>query len=242
MKYKYTSLSKPGNGKKYNEDSVQISRIDDGVLCVVCDGISSGYAADQASKICAETVVDHFTKFTDKEYLKRIENSLTMANNKILEQATSKKSSDAMATTADVLFFNSHIIYWGHIGDSRIYDLKNGKLNLLTKDHSLIQQMLDNGYLSMKAAKNHPNKNVIMKAIGENHKLEVDLSKNILHPGDKHRFMLCTDGVHDVLQASEIEKVLKMEEIDKCKDIFDNRIQSEGAPDDYSMIIIEGTE
>lgn len=242
MKYKYTSLSKPGNGKKYNEDSISVARIDEGVLCVVCDGISGGYAADQASKICAETVMDHFTKFTDKEYLNRIEDSLIKANNKILEQTTSQKSSDAMATTADVFFFNSHIIYWGHIGDSRIYDLKNGKLNLLTKDHSLIQQMLDKGYLSMKAAKNHPNKNVIMKAIGENHKLEPDMSKIILRAGDKHRFMLCTDGVHDVIQATEIENVLKTEDIDKCIDVFDNMIQKEGAPDDYSMIIIERTD
>ena len=242
MKYKYTSLSKPGNGKKYNEDFIRVTRINDGVLCVVCDGIGGGYAADQASKICAETVVDHFTKITDKEYLNRIEDSLNTANNKILEQVVSKRSTDAMATTADVFFFNSHIVYWGHIGDSRIYDLKNGKLNLLTKDHSLIQQMLDNGYLSMKAAKNHPNKNVVMNAVGEKNKLEIDLSKIILHPDDKHRFMLCTDGIHDVLQTTEIEKVLKTEDLDKCTDVFDNLIQNEGAPDDYSLIIIEREE
>ena len=239
MKYKYTSLSKPGNGKKYNEDSIQIAKIDDGILGVICDGIGGGFAADQASQICAETVISYFTQFTEKDYLNRIEDSIKEANNSIVKISASKKSTKAMATTADVFFVNSDTIYWGHIGDSRIYDLKNGKLNQLTKDHSLIQQMLDNGYLSMKAANNHPNKNVIMKAVGENHKLEIDLSKVMLNPRDNHRFMLCTDGVHDVLQHSDIENILRKEDLHKCVDIFDELIQAGGAPDDYSIIIIE---
>ena len=239
MKYKYTSLSKPGNGKKHNEDSIEIIKLDGGILCVVCDGLSGEQDARQASKMCADSITDHFSKSTHQDYLKIIKDSIKAANNSIVEYSASKNNSSAMATTADVLFFDDHIIYWGHIGDSRIYDLKNSKLNQLTKDHSLIQEMLDNGYLSMKAARDHPNKNVIVKAVGENKKLEIDMSKLVLNPNDSHRFMLCTDGVHDVLRHLDMEKILANEELHKCADIFDEMIQAEGAPDDYSMIIVE---
>jgi serine/threonine protein phosphatase PrpC len=239
MKYKYTSLSKPGIGKKHNEDSIEIIKVENGILCIICDGLSGEFAARQASKMCADSVIKHFLETSGKDYLKKIKDSIKAANKSILEYSTLKNGDSSMATTADVVFFDGHIIYWGHIGDSRIYDLKNGKLNQLTKDHSLIQQMLDKGYLSMKAAKDHPNKNVIMKAVGENQKLEIDMSKLILNPKDKHRIMLCTDGVHDVLQHSDIEKILISEELHKCTDIFDKKIQAEGAPDDYSIIIIE---
>ncbi|MEJ2505702.1 MAG: protein phosphatase 2C domain-containing protein [Ignavibacteriaceae bacterium] len=239
MNYKYTSLSKAGNGKKHNEDSIEVVKVDDGILCVVCDGLSNAFAPRQASYMCANIVINYFLNNSSKDYLKNINDAIFEANNSIVDYALSNSESSSMATTADVLFFDGHIIYWGHIGDSRIYDLKNGKLNQLTKDHSLIQQMLDKGYLSMKAAKDHPNKNVILKAVGENQMLEIDMSKLILNPNDKHRFMLCTDGVHDVLKDSEIEKTLRNEELHKCTDIFDRLIQEKGAPDDYSLIIIE---
>ena len=239
MKYKYTSLSKPGKGKKHNEDSIEIVKVNDGILGVVCDGLSGELAAQQASKMCADTIINHFLETPHKDYLKKIKDSIKAANKSIVEYSILNNGSSSMATTADVLFFDGHIIYWGHIGDSRIYDLKNSKLNQLTKDHSLIQQMLDKGYLSMKAARDHPNKNVIIRAVGENKKLEIDMSKLVLNPKDNHRFMLCTDGVHDVLQHPDIEKILANEELHKCVDIFDDRIQAKGAPDDYSMIIIE---
>jgi len=239
MNYKYTSLSKAGNGKKHNEDSIEVVKIDNGILCVVCDGLSSAFAPQQASQMCASIVINYFLNNASKDYLKNINDAIVEANKSIVDYSASKSETSAMATTADVLFLDSHIIYWGHIGDSRIYDLKNGKLNQLTKDHSLIQQMLDKGYLSMKAAKDHPNKNVILKAVGENQLLEIDMSKLILNPNDKHRFMLCTDGIHDVLKDSYIEKILRNEELHKCTDIFDKLIQEKGAPDDYSMIIIE---
>ena len=239
MSYRYSSISKTGNGKKRNEDSIGIMELEDGVLCIVCDGLSGEFAAERAAKLCVESIQNYFQTSSERNHLVKIRDSIKIANRYILELAASKKEWKGMATTTDVFFLNNNIIYWGHIGDSRIYDLKNGKLNQLTKDHSLVQQMVDGGFLSIKDAFKHPNKNVIMKALGEQQKIEIDLSKVILKPSDRHRFMMCSDGVNAVIDNMEMEEILKISDLDKCIDVFDEKIQSRGAPDDYSLIILE---
>ncbi len=99
--------------------------------------------------------------------------------------------------------------------------------------------MVDKGYISMKAASKHPNKNVIMSALGESLDIEIDSSKLILDTKGDHRFMICSDGVNTVLGKKELEIILKENDLDKCIDTLDKKIQAAGAPDDYSIIIIE---
>ncbi|MEJ2196823.1 MAG: hypothetical protein P8X73_18465, partial [Ignavibacteriaceae bacterium] len=109
----------------------------------------------------------------------------------------------------------------------------------LTKDHSLIQQMVDSGYLSMKKALRHPNRNIIMNALGENLDIEFDVSKIIINPEYKNRFMICSDGVNAVLENSEIEEILNTDNLDDCINQVDDKVRSGGYPDDYSVILIE---
>ena len=241
MNYKYTSLSKKGIDKEYNEDSIGIKKLDDGLLCVVCDGVGGGFAGERASQVCVESILNYFNISEDRNYLTKISESINLANAVLYEISTSREELHGMTTTSDVFFLNNHTLYWGHIGDSRIYDLNNGKLQQLTKDHSLIQQMVDSGYLSMRDALKNPNKNVILNALGEDLKVECDVSKVIINPEDKHRFMICTDGVNAVLENFELEEILNIDDIEECLRVFDKRIQAGGYPDDYSIILIEGT-
>jgi PPM family protein phosphatase len=241
MGYIYKSISKKGSSKKFNEDSIGIVEMDDGVLCIVCDGIGGSLAAETASECCVNSIKNFFLESDERNHLSKIRKSINFANSELFELAHSKKEFKGMATTTDVFFFNNHTVFWGHIGDSRIYHLKNGKLYLLTKDHSLVQQMLDRGYISMKAASRHPNKNVIMNAMGEGKSIEIDSSKLILNIKDNHRFMICSDGVTAVINDVELEKILNMNDVDDCINELDRNIQNGGAPDDYSIIIIERT-
>jgi len=239
MGYNYVSITKKGSNKRSNEDSIGILELEDGILCIVCDGLGGGLAAGKASEICVKTIQTYFLESNKKNHLSRIRESIISANAELFGMSISSKKLKGMATTTDVFFFNNSTIIWGHIGDSRIYHLKNDKLYQLTKDHSLVQQMLDKGYISMKAASKHPNKNVIMSALGESLDVEIDSSKLILDTKADHRFMICSDGVNAVLGKKELEIILKENDLDKCINLLDKKIKSAGAPDDYSIIIIE---
>jgi protein phosphatase len=239
MNPKYASLSKKGNGKEYNEDSIGIKKLEDGLLCVVCDGLGGGIAGERASNLCVESIINYFSISDEKNYLTMIRESIYLANAVLIEISSSREELNGMATTSDVFFLNNHSLYWGHIGDSRIYRLLNGKLHQLTKDHSLIQQMVDGGYMSISKASRHPSKNVIMNALGKNLSIDIDVSKTIINPEDKNRFMICSDGVNAVLENSEIEEILNIEDLDDCLNIVDKKVQSGGYPDDYSVILIE---
>jgi protein phosphatase len=242
MGYKYVSITKKGSDKNRNEDSIGILELEDGILCIVCDGLGGGLAAGKASEICVKSIQTYFLESNKKNHLSKIRESIISANAELFGMSISSKKFKGMATTSDVFFFNNHTIFWGHIGDSRIYHLKNSKLHQLTKDHSLVQQMLDKGYISMKAASKHPNKNVIMSALGESLEIEIDSSKLILDTKATHRFMICSDGVNAVIGKEELEMLLSENDLDKCIDTLDEKIQSAGAPDDYSIIIIERTQ
>jgi len=239
MGFIYSSVSKKGNEKEGNEDSIGILKTDGGVLCIVCDGLSSGLAAGKASQFCVDSIKEYFILSDEKNLLTRIYNSIKRANSQLYELSETKKKFEGMATTSEVFFINDHTVFWGHTGDSRIYNLKNNKLYQLTKDHSLLQQMLDRGYITMRAARRYPNKNVIMNALGESYDINIDTSKLILNSNDKHRFLICSDGVNAVIKNKELEKILRIENIDECVDKLEQKILLKGAPDDYSMIIIE---
>ena len=239
MNHTYKSLSKKGNGKDYNEDFIGIKEFDDGILCVVCDGLGGGIAGERASQLCVESIINYFRISEEKNYLTKISESINLANAILIEISSSRKELNGMATTSDVFFLNNHALFWGHIGDSRIYSLINGKLHQITKDHSLIQQMVDVGILSMRDASKNQNKNIIMNALGQKMKVEFDVSKVMIRPEDKHRFMICTDGVNAVLNNSEIEKILNIEDLEECLNVLDEKVQSGGFPDDYSVILVE---
>lgn len=239
MNPKYVSLTKKGNGKEYNEDSIGIKKLENGLLCVVCDGLGGGFAGERASDICVDSIINYFRISDDKNYLTMIRESIYLANAVLIEISSSREELNGMATTSDVFFINNNSLYWGHIGDSRIYRLLNGRLHQLTKDHSLIQQMVDGGYMSMSKASRHPSKNVIMNALGNDLSIDIDVSKTIINPEDNNRFMICSDGVNAVLDNSEIEEILSIEDLADCLNVFDKEVLAGGYPDDYSIILIE---
>lgn len=238
MKYNFVSISKKGLPKKQNEDSIAIIEIDDGILCVVCDGLGGETAADKASALSVTSIKDYFLKSDEINHLTKIRNAIKYANERLYDTAKSKKEFRGMATTSDVFFLNNRTVYWGHTGDSRIYHLKNGRLYQLTKDHSFVQKLIDRGYISMRDAGKHPSKNIILNALGERLDIDIDTSKLVLNSRDQHRFMICTDGVNTVLTNKELEKSLN-KDMGKCIESMDKKIQSRGAPDDYSIIIVE---
>ena len=236
MDYKYSSVTNIGLKRLDNEDSLGIYKIENGILAIVCDGLGGNKAGDIASQLSVNTVYEFFKFSNQNDYLERIKSSITEANNCILQKASTSSDFKGMATTIDVLFLLENIAYCGHVGDSRMYFLRNGKIKQLTKDHSLVQKLIDEGLLTINEAEHHPNKNIIMRALGDNSAFEIDLSKIILNSSDNYLFFLCTDGVTSVVKDNELEEILA--NYDDIKKTLSDLIKKRGAPDNFTFICI----
>src|ERR1035437_3646632 len=163
MDYKYSSVTNIGLKRLDNEDSLGIYKIENGILAIVCDGLGGNNAGDIASQLSVNMVYEFFKSSNQEDYLERIKSAITEANNSILHKSSTNNIFKGMATTIDVLFLLENTAYFGHVGDSRIYFLRNGKLKHLTKDHSLVQKLIDEGLLTINEAEHHPNRNIIMR-------------------------------------------------------------------------------
>jgi protein phosphatase len=236
--YTYTSLSNHGKIRPHNEDAIGIFQTENGFLVIICDGLGGGLSGEFASKVSVEKIYKNFLNSNENDMLKRIRVSIEKANKFVYEKSNGNLNFKGMATTCEVLLLNHSSVYWGHIGDSRIYFLKNKKLSRLTKDHSLIQKLIDEGTLSLKDSSRHPKKSVIMNAIGDGEVPEVDTSKMLLPFNDKWKFFVCTDGVTCVVDDLELENLLAQRDLQKISDKLMKLIEKRGAPDNYSFVIV----
>ncbi len=238
MEYIYTSLSKIGLKRLNNEDALGVFDVEGGLLAVVCDGLGGNKAGDVASQTTTGIILQSFQELSGKNYLERIKLSVQRANTFLLEKSAGDVNLKGMATTVELLYLKENTVYWGHVGDSRIYHYKNGKLNQLTKDHSLVQKLVDEGYLTLKEAENHPNRNIIVRALGDTETIEVDVSKLKINQKDENIFFICTDGVSSVLNDSEMEEIFKLKDHNLVKIKITELIEDRGAPDNFSFVII----
>ena len=238
MIFNYITISRTGLKREHNEDHIGVFEIDGGLLIVVCDGLGGNQAGEVASKLAVNTINTVFKETNKLGVLERIHLSITKANEAIVKQSSENENITGMATTSEVLFLKKDFAYWGHVGDSRIYSSKNGKLQLLSKDHSLVQRLVDEGYITLKEAENHPNKNIITRALGDNAEIEVDLSKMKLKKKENNRFLVCTDGVSGVLNDNEIGKLINGNNLSIIADKMSQLIEDRGAPDNYSFVLL----
>jgi len=236
MNYKYFSVTNIGLKRIDNEDSLGIYKIENGILAIVCDGLGGNKAGDIASHLSVNTVYEFFKSSDQKDYLERIKSAIIEANNIILQKASTHNDFKGMATTIDVLFLLENTAYCGHVGDSRMYLLRDGKLKQLTKDHSLVQKLIDEGLLTIKEAEHHPNRNIIMRALGDNSAIEIDINKITLNSSGNYLFFLCTDGVTTVVKDNELEEILA--NYDNVKKTLTNLITKRGAPDNFTFVCI----
>jgi PPM family protein phosphatase len=238
MNFFYISASETGLKRKNNEDAFGVYEIEGGLLAVVCDGLGGNKAGEIASNLTVETIYNHFSNSTEKDYLKRIISSISEANHLVLNKSNGNFSLKGMATTVEVLFLINHCAYWGHVGDSRIYCWENKKLKQLTKDHSYVQKLVDDGFITLKEAENHPNKNIITRALGDEDHIEIDSSKINLHPSGEIKFLLCSDGVTNVIDDDRLSTILAGKDLEAVSKKIKSEVEKKGAPDNFTYVII----
>ena len=242
MGFNYIRFTNPGSVKKINEDAIETAEINGGLLAILCEGVGGDNGGDLAARIALKSALYFFSASEEIDYLEKIKLAIEESNSFVLNHSSTSIPLKKMATTLEIIYLKDNVVYWGHIGDSRIYQLKSKRLNQITKDHSLVQKLLDEGYITHKQAANHPQKNVIIKALGDNALIEPDISKIKLNENEENRFFICSDGVSNLISNSELEEVLIIKDLEEIKNKLIKMIKLRGATDDYSFIVIEITK
>lgn len=195
-----------GLRRSKNEDSYAL--IPDRGVLAVADGMGGAAAGEVASRIFTDTALELFANppGTEQEGHARVQEVFRLANERILAHASGDPRFKEMGCTAEVLAFHGEGFVLGHVGDSRTYLLRNGQLRQLTRDHSVVQEQIDQGLLTTNQARFHSLRNVILRAVGTSESLAVDLVRGKSLPSDI--YLLCSDGLHDMIGDDRIRDVL----------------------------------
>ncbi len=204
----------PGKVRSHNEDSVTIINNENKeYLLAVADGMGGHKAGEIASSIAINHLTESFyKKATLKDKDSAIEWMRTVVqeiNNKIFDYTDANPDSKGMGTTLVMAIKTDDYILFGNIGDSSGFVIKNSTLHKVTKDHTLVNLLVSTGELTEEEAKYHPRKNVLMRALGANNPIEVDIFD--VDTSIKGIF-LCSDGLTNMLTAEQIEKALNDED------------------------------
>lgn len=219
MNLQIWALSDVGKVRRSNEDSFYVSAEDN--LLIVCDGMGGQVAGSLASKLAVESIKDFYAASLDHRLLEIVEDadpklpehatrlilSVRMANRRLYEMARRHPHLRGMGTTVAAMAFSGGIVAMVHVGDSRIYRLRRGRLSQLTSDHSWLQELLDDEEIAQEDIGQFAKKNVITRALGVTPTVRLDLRYERAKEGDC--YMLCSDGLHGALGYSELVDILQ---------------------------------
>ncbi len=196
----FAVASDTGRKRRRNEDAYVVAP----PLFAVADGMGGAQAGEVASKLAAAALED-----TDPGALagsERVISLIQEANRRVYERSNADPSASGMGTTMTVALVEGDAVTFGHVGDSRAYLLRGGTMEQLTEDHSLVNELLKSGKLSPEEAETHPQRSVITRAVGTDPDVDVESFTIETHEGDV--FLICSDGLTDMVADEEIFAVL----------------------------------
>ncbi len=232
-------LTDAGRVRSHNEDSVTILKnSSDEYLLIVADGMGGHRKGEVASSMALSQLGKRFTEIstigTKLDAVNWLNDNVNEINKAIIDYANENVDSVGMGTTLVVALLTKEYLIFGTIGDSSGYVLKEGKLHKVTKDHTLVNLLVDAGDLTEEEAKFHPKKNVLMKALGAAEKCEMDIFDVDL---TSEGILLCSDGLTNMLSDEQIEKVLNDDtlEIEEKVSKLIRKCNARGGTDNISV-------
>lgn len=230
-----------GKVRKANQDFYYVS--EDGILNVLADGMG-GYAGGEiASKLATLSVVDYIKEHFDKnkhyqkeEILEIIKNAMVYANSKVYHKSKEKEELEQMGTTLEVCLIYKDRAFIGHIGDSRVYRLRKGIIRKLTKDHSYVQTLVEDGTITKEEAEHHPKKNMLIKALGCEETVEVDVKVKGFLKDDI--ILICSDGLTNMVSEEKIYNIINNNLQNAAQTLVDEA-NNNGGLDNITLIIIK---
>jgi PPM family protein phosphatase len=240
MRLVFAAATDVGRMRKNNEDSYLSSQ----PVAAVADGMGGHSAGEVASAIAIEELAalrdrgpwEHETAATDD-----FKQAILRANRRIREMAARDRRLNGMGTTLVALLEDGDMVHVANVGDSRGYLLRQGELSQVTVDHSLVQELVDEGRLSPEDAERHPQRSVITRALGIDREVEFDLFTYKLQVGD--RLLLCSDGLSDVVEPAQIRKVLlRVPNAQRAARELVTVANEQGGPDNITVIVVDAVD
>lgn len=209
----YAVASDTGRRRRRNEDNYVVAP----PVFAVADGMGGAQAGEVASKLAATAIDDGDPG--ELGGLERVDALIQEANRRVYDRATNDPAASGMGTTMTVALVEGMTVAIGHVGDSRAYLLRGDTMEQLTEDHSLVNELLKSGKLSEEEAQAHPQKNVIIRAVGTDPDVDVDAFTIEAEEGDV--FLICSDGLTDMVEDEDILDVL-----DRYRDDLDKAVKA----------------
>lgn len=244
----FASLTDTGLVRAHNEDAVETSS--ELGLAILADGMGGYNAGEVASRMCVELISKHIQQKQQSAWIplisrhtmvasRWINDAICYANERVLKAAHEHPEYVGMGTTIVVAMCHQDKLLVAHVGDSRVYRFRAGELKQITKDHSVLQAQIDAGLISEEQAKFSPIKNLITRAVGAQVDIEVEINGHQLEDGDI--YLLCSDGLSDMLSYDQIQRILKQQhtQLEICCQSLVNGANNCGGRDNISVILLK---
>ena len=228
-----------GIKRKFNEDSLGHFECDSYGIYIVADGMGGHNAGEVASEMVVSNVIE-FVKNNIKSLGECVlEDAIENVNKKIYEYSVSNLKLSGMGTTITACLVYDGKIVIANVGDSSCFGINSSGLFKLTKDHSLVQQLIDSGSISEEEAINHPNKNIITRAVGTHEDVEVDIFKFDIDEYDK--YLMCSDGLTNEVPIERITEIIQKEDDNElaCYELV-NEANKNGGRDNITVMLFGG--
>lgn len=251
MLFRAFGFSDVGKKREKNEDSYLVA--DDISLFTVADGMGGHQGGDIASRIAVATIEETVRALENDpemtlqeeaampikagEYQGYLRYSIQLASQRIFEKASVDTTLRGMGTTTVALLFRNNKAYIANVGDSRAYRIRGDNIDQITKDHSLVGEQIRAGILSEADARSHRLKNIITRSVGFQEEVDADIDIRVVREGD--RFLLCSDGLSNMIENDEIRDIVAVNDPElACRRLID--IANErGGDDNITVVIVE---
>lgn len=238
---KIYSRTDTGMVRTANQDAFFAESLDDDTaFAVVCDGMGGANAGNVASENAVKSISGYIKRsynpsFDTESIEKMLKNAVVSANIELYDMAVSNTAFSGMGTTAVIAFVRNGIAVLAHVGDSRIY-LVNDGIKQLTRDHSVVQSLIESGKITPDDAKVHPKKNVITRAVGAEENIAVDTA--VLEINDNDILLLCTDGLTNYLDDADILNSVKTICSPEIPNNLVDKANKNGGGDNITVVIL----
>lgn len=241
MHLKAVGYTDKGAVRSDNQDSFLVevlpcSNNKNSLIAIVADGVGGANAGNVASRTAVE-VIKNFNLDNDKTPHLALKKAIEAANCEIYEQSQSNKEYQGMATTCSVLVIKGDQAIIGHVGDSRIYRIRNGNIEKLTEDHTLPMRLFKSGEITRTELSDHPQSHILTNALGSSENVEIDITTSLLNENDA--YIICSDGLYKYFTDEELMDFVTSTPLDSSPEKLVAMAYERGGSDNITVIVVK---